>query len=455
MPPLKSIRKPSLGFRGGGRVSLLAQFPRLSKYDPGVTGEGGLDPLGFAGVADRIAEGLAPGVRARMRNPRFVTLSAVGAIVCQGLQDSPRSDDRTTPDIAFEWLVVEAVVRHAPSDQRRGLPGIGKATAAQAQNRRLSPGTYLRGPRVFGFTGVYRPFSLDARVLERDGSIGPVGEELVTAWSEDQELKGFGLSGDAPAVALTRELADLVGKSLARGESTLPQTGRVARAIATHLAPREAQSRERRVLRTLITQRNTSDVDEPQVRDEVTGALSELPSATMVKSERALTNALLGRTRGRTQAALRAAFDFEECVTAIDHAFRMMLGRSTAYQKAFLDPTTVGEMAPLEVGSRLGRLHDAALRSAAAVDEGLGGEVADCLQRFGRDLSPAEFFDALLGRHQEVQAAKGKLMWLDEIGGGFVIRPPYQNQRLDLDAAVWTHPMRLHTLVAFLQETQP
>lgn len=436
-------------------MSLLAQLPRLSKYDPGVTGEGGLDPLGLASVADRIADRLAPGIRARMSNPRFVTLSAVGAIVCQDLQGSVGSDGRTTPDLAFEWLVVEAVVRHTPPEQRIGLPGSGKATAARTQNRRLSPGAYLRGPRVFGFTGVYRPFSLDAKVLERDGSIGPAGEELVTAWSVDQRLKGFGLNLDAPGAALAHELTGLVAKSLERGESMLPPTGQAAHAIATHLAPRGARTRERRVLRTLITQRYTTDGAEPQTRDEVTGALVDLPSTTTLMSERALTNALLATTRGRTQATLRAAFDFEECATAIDHAFRMMLGRATAHQNAFLDPTTVAAMEPLEVGSRLGRLHDSAVRSAAAVDEGLGGEVAECLQRFGRDLSPSDFFDALLGRHQEVQAAKGKLMWLDEIGGGFVIRPPYQNQSLDLDAAVWTHPMRLHTLVAFLRETQP
>jgi hypothetical protein len=59
-------------------AALLEQFPRFSEYDPGAVGEGSLDPLGLGAVADRIADRLAPGVRARMSHPRFVTLDHPG-----------------------------------------------------------------------------------------------------------------------------------------------------------------------------------------------------------------------------------------------------------------------------------------------------------------------------------------------------------------------------------------
>ena len=149
-------------------MALLDQLPRLSAYDPGAVGEGGLYPLGLAAVADRIADKLAPGVRARMSHPRFVTASAVGAIAYQALHDLTADEGKTTVDIVFEWMVVEAIVRYPGNGRPEGLPGNQKASRAKAAGMRLSRRTYLSGPRVFGFTGVYRPLSRDARVLSLD-----------------------------------------------------------------------------------------------------------------------------------------------------------------------------------------------------------------------------------------------------------------------------------------------
>lgn len=433
--------------------TLLDQLPRLSKYDPGVTGEGGLDPLGFASLADRIADKLAPGVRARMSNPRFVTLSAVGAVVSQDLHGNVGPDGGTTPDLAYEWVVVEAVVRHTAPEQRLGLPGGGKAAAARANNRRLNPSRYLRGPRVFGFTGVYRPFSLDAHVLQADGLIGPAGEELVAAWAVDQGLKGFAESNGGAGATLARDLAHIVGTSLAKGESTLPVTGSVAKDVAAHLAPRGARTRERRTLRTLVMSRRSADGAGPEIRDEVAAALAEIP-ATEGLTERELANVLLQSTGGGTHRTLRAAYDFEEAVTALDQAFRMMLGQATAQHNSFLDPEEAHTIPPLvETGARLARRFDLAVCSLNAVDESLGREAEDCLQKFSSDLAPGALLQALLARHDDVQARKGKLAWVDQIADGYVIRPPYQNQSIDMDSAIWTHPMRLHTLATFLRET--
>ena len=52
-------------------------LPQLSDADPTISGEGSLDPLGMAQLADRLAESLLPGLRARMRRIRFLTASAV------------------------------------------------------------------------------------------------------------------------------------------------------------------------------------------------------------------------------------------------------------------------------------------------------------------------------------------------------------------------------------------
>ena len=59
-------------------LSLLS-LPELSEADPQLAGEGTLDPVGLAPIADRLAELLVPGVRSRMQRIRFLTAAAVGA----------------------------------------------------------------------------------------------------------------------------------------------------------------------------------------------------------------------------------------------------------------------------------------------------------------------------------------------------------------------------------------
>ena len=123
-------------------MALFDQLPRLSAYDPGAVGEGGLDPLGLAAVADRIADKLAPGIRARMTHPRFMTLSAVGAIAYQALHGLTADEGKTTVDIVFEWMVVEAIVRYPGNGRPEGLPGNQKASRAKgkrASNYALAP----------------------------------------------------------------------------------------------------------------------------------------------------------------------------------------------------------------------------------------------------------------------------------------------------------------------------
>ncbi len=173
------------------------QLPRLSAYDPSAAAESGLNPLGLAAIADRIANVLVPGLRARMYQPRYVTVSAVGAIACQSLHGLTTDHGKTTPDIVFEWIVVEGLVRHTGDRRTDNLPSSQKAERAKAANGRLSRRTYLSGPRVFGFTGVYRPSSRDAGVLTLDDLPAQNAVRLAKAWERDYYLPGYadGLAG--------------------------------------------------------------------------------------------------------------------------------------------------------------------------------------------------------------------------------------------------------------------
>lgn len=425
----------------------LTQMPRLSAYDPGASGEGGLDPLGLGALADRLANVLVPGLRARMSNPRFVTISAVGAVACQALTDKTADQGKTTADIAFEWMVVEALVRDRQDGRTEGLPGSQKAARAKSAHERLSRRTYLSGPRVFGFTGVYRPFSRDARVLTQEDKLDENALRLVRAWEQDRTLNGYvdNIAG-TPGGQLRREIADICSRTLDQGECAASQS--FLSGLAPHLAPKDAGPHERRVLRELIA------TGPHETRNELAQKLIASPPPAEM-TQRDLAQCLLRDSNTLTRLALQAAIAYEDAATALDYAFRRFLAYtqqqhgSMISSAAALDTPKLAELAP-----RIGDLAQRAIDAVSEVgDEGLVSETLQALQSFALSLTPAMFLDALIVRHEAVQAGKRKLSWLDQIGAEWTVRAPYRNQSLDLNDETWTHPMRLQTLATFLTQT--
>lgn len=431
-------------------MSLLDQLPRLSAYDPGAAGEGGLDPLGLGAIADRIANVLAPGLRARMSLPRFVTVSAIGAIACQMLHELTADEGKTTVDIAFEWLVVEAFSRHPGIGRTEGVPGNQKAARAKAASERLSRRNYLNGPRVFGFTGVYRPFSRDVGVLTSDDLPAGNATRLVHAWERDFRLPGFvdsvpGTRGGQ----LRRDIADACKRSLERGECAAPPSGQLLRDLSDRMAPLEAKSNERRVLRELIS------TGEHEIRNEFAARLAEdLPADDT--TQRALALRLLPGSSKPARRALQAAVDYEDAATALDNTFRRFLAFTTQQHGSVIS-RSIAEGTPglRELAPRIGDLVQRAIDSVAGLEDevGLSNETVHGLRLFDRSLTPSEFLDALIERHEEVQARKKKLSWLDQLKGDWTVRTPYRQQGGDLKDDAWVHPMRLLTLANFLART--
>lgn len=428
-------------------VTLLDQLPHFSQYDPGAIGEGSLDPLGLGAVAERIAQHLVPNLRARMAQPRFVTLAAVGAFGWQQLEDVVSTDGKTKPDIAFEWILVEALVRHAPADDIRGLPGIQKARRAEKAKERLGPSTYLSGPRVFGFTGVYRPFSVASEVLGKKGLPGVAAYQLVRAWETDNGVSGF-VDGTyrSEGEKLRREIEREVERALAANHSVAPPTGWLMQRLAEILRPGGVRKRERAELGRLVTA-----TGQP-IHDELASLLrTDLPEAGT--PQQVVAENLLSRASTPTRVALSTAIKFEQCATAIEYAYRRLLAYATSLGGAF--SVEQGCDAPLvaETATQLEDLVARAVEAAHALDEQLARDVSQVLSLFDHRLTPSEFVTALILRHQEVQDAKHKRMWLDQLNNRWVVRPPYRNQSLDLDNAYWTHPMRINTLATFVRET--
>ncbi|WP_432830653.1 hypothetical protein [Dactylosporangium sp. CA-092794] len=426
-------------------AGILEQLPRFSEYDPGAVGEGSLDPLGLAAVAERIADRLLPGLRARMSHPRFVTLSAVGAFACQDLLGVVSSDEKTTFDIAFEWLVVEALVRYPGADRLRGVPGSQKARRAKSLSRRLSAADYLSGPRNFGFTGVYRPFSRDAEVLDPRGLPGPHAEELLLEWEADHGLAGFVGGGPGmPGIKLRREIVKQTAEALRHGRCVAPPTGWFLSDLASVCAPGEARARERAVMLRLVVH------SRHPVRDELTALLRDgMPPPEATQREIALS--LLSRSRGAAHDALHAAVEFETAATAIDNTFRRLLAYAVSLGGAFTIAQGMATPRLSDLAARLGDLTRSAVEAVARLDEGLAHEAVDCLREFDHPMGAQEFVDALIARHQQIQELKGKRMWIDPVKHRWVVRTPYRKQDPDLSDDVWAHPMRLYTLVSFLR----
>ena len=345
-------------------------------------------------------------------------------------------------------MVGRRVARAAPEPRppKRAARQPEGPTAGKA-NQRLSAFTYLAGPRVFGFTGVYRPFSRYAKVLDAEGLPAANAERLIHAWERDQDLPGF-ISGDAASqgMRIRREIEKNCLSALSAARVTASRGGWLMEQLAESLAPREAGRHERAALRHLVA------TGEHQIRNELTALLARAlppPDASQLEIARALA----AQASPGTRLALTAAIEFEGCATAIEYAFRRLLAYATSLGGLF--SVRRGTEAPQlsDLAGRVGILAKRAVDAVAELDESLTHEIVDCFAYFNHAMTASEFVDMLIARHQQVQEAKNKRMWIDPIKGKWIVRPPYRNQSDELVDEIWTHPMRLHTLVSFLRAT--
>ena len=172
-------------------------------------------------------------------------------------------------------------------------------------------------------------------------------------------------------------------------------------------------------------------------------------------TQRELATALLDRATGAvTRAALRSAIAYEACTTAIEYAFRRLLQHGASLQGGTFS-IDQGAATPgiAELAARVGDLVRHAVEAAAELDEGLALDVELVLGEFDRAFTTSEFVNALISRHQDVQTAKGKRMWIDPIKYDWFVRTPYRRDWGQLDDQIWTHPMRVETLLGFLVRT--
>jgi hypothetical protein len=424
-------------------------LPQFSAFDPPAAGEGSLDPMGLAAISDRLANVLVPGLRARMQRVRFVTATAVGALACETLADEFPADGVSTAAICFEWLVVEGFVRRlSPQQIPFGVPGSQKARVVVASGQRLSAATYLKGPAVFGFNGVYKPFAIDAGVVGPGFEPGLRCPDLVRAWESEQGFGGFADTVPrSDGARLRANIRDEIRAALRHGQCTTNPSGWLFGRLAAALHPDDAGPRERTTLRALVTDPSH------ETRAELAELVADLDIAGRTEAQ------TLNDIRPRCSATLGRIVDavvaYERFAALLDAAFRTLCTVSYAMGTQPLTPKQVHKHEIIERCAR--ELPDrfrvaADCMHAIGVDDGM--EIR--LNKFAIPWSPAELVEELMAHHEAVQAGKppnGKRSWFDPLKEGWVVRAPYGSTTQPELGSRFVHPVRVDPLRRFLEDT--
>jgi hypothetical protein len=422
-------------------------LPQLSAYDPPEAGEGSIDPVGVAAISDRLADRLVPGLRARMRRVRFVTAMAVGASVCDALAGEVAGDGVSTPSICFEWLVIEAFARRLPAGEMPpNVPGSLKARSVIARNARLSHSTYLKGPTVFGFNGVYKPFAVDAGVVGTELEPGVRCAELTHAWEAEQGFAGFtDALPNTEGGRFRKQVQREVRGALLAGHCTTREKSWLFGYLANALHPDGARHVERKVLRSLVTTgEHTTRTELARLLVSVRGDCTE---AEILEAVRPKATLHLGQV-------IDAVTAYERFAALIDASFRMLCfaSRSRGTQpltSADVETNDIIVTAARELPDRYRRAQDAMATIGAA--DGLEEQLGD----FAIPRAPRDLVALLFDHHKSVQGRKppnGKRPWFEPLRDGHVVRANYGAEHPELGTS-FVHPIRVAALREFVEES--
>lgn len=436
-------------------------MPLLSAKDPAVSAEGTLDPLGLYQIADALGVKLIPGVRERMSHPRFLTLTAVSAAICNDYDDEVLASDGISPPWqVFEWHVVEGLVRCIKDGNRlSGLPGRDKAGRAIAEGVPLSARRYLKTPNVFGFHGVYRLLARELDV-EDDGRLSEMGYRLLGIWRDEQDLPGFYESTTGRGADLFRFWRGAVDDGLKQGAVDRSPSWQGWQRIADYLGPYGAGPKERRMLATMLVGGEhgfTREVMDFLRSSEGMNAYRKVRDSNdndRIWSERPFHQALRGGSSPSLKELLLAIDAYEVFARLLQDAFDdclFMLSKT----KFRVSVTKLAE-------SKLVRKAAEQVPEQFAVATDIlapVGESPRFIQSFhsvADKASPKDWVQRLLEHHRKVQSAKppnGKLPWVERFDdGSYMVRPGYLREEGGIGDHSYVHAYRLSSLWSFAED---
>lgn len=429
--------------------------PLLSEYDPKQSQGGSLDPLGMYAIADALAVLLAPGVRERQSRPRFLTAMAVSYAVCSGFEeDRIANDGISEPWQVFEWYVVEGLVRSSGTSGRLvRVPGTEKVTSAVRAGVPVSASRYLKTPSVFGFHGVYRTLARELKV-ETFNHLGETGYEILAAWSEEQNLKGFNDSSAGIGSSWRTALFKAVDDGLSKGHTCRSAAWEGWNFIAQHLAPGEIGKKEGRSLtRALLgdTGGFRRSAIEFLASSEGQTVLSEALSEGFL-SERRVHRGL----RSSADTALRNLLDtvrvYEKFARLLQDAFDDCLYEMSQSKRRLSFRDLCSCKGVLPASERTPDLYIRLLDMLAPY--GLSFRFQEMFEGLSNRGSSQDWVVSLLEHHRLVQKRKppnGKAPWFERFDDGtYLVRPGYLRDKQGLHKDEYVHYYRTSPLRSFM-----
>ena len=416
-------------------------FPFLTSYDPPGSSEGTLDPLGLYQIADQLAVQLVPAVRERMLRIRFLTAMAVGAFVIEGMDDDPTKRD-ASPYLVWEWLVVEALMREMGDDSSIwGVPGMLMAKRALEQHGYLDARSYLKTPRIFGFTGIYKRLAVQLGLVDVNLSPGPNSQALVDAWTRD-----LGLSGAAETRQKIARWSAAVRSSLKEiPPRAKPGWGKDEWAdLAIAFNPGTCKAREKRYLRDLLTTEG----------DRRLGALPAIWKLQGEFDEAGFGEELLHDRLKELEPGYRPLLDavraYEAVARSLQDAFDVLKAEASLLDaRGFAVPEIASDT---DFRKSVENLHERFEVAHHALGEvgNLGISLKNLFdERFGAFAEPMDAGSCairLCAHHEDVQrrkSAEGKRPWFDRVGPDRIyIRHAYREPRQEVQLGTYVHGYR-------------
>ena len=425
-------------------------LPFLTEYDPAISSEGSLDPLNLYPIADRLGSRFVPGLRERMRHPRFMTAMAAGTYLCLDYdEDAVAKDGVSPPYQVFEWYLVQALVKtYRDTGDIIGLPGRDKATLAMRQGLPLCNDNYLKAPSVFGFHGVYRTLAEQLDIIRR-GRLGEAGDRLLRTWEEDQNLEGFYGSADGPGRVLRDALRSAISDGMQKGAVAREWSWSKNTTIAESFAPYRFKSRERDAIFDLL---GSSDFPHRQalIRFLTSSEGQRLFNGTA--DEKEVHSGLLKSADNELKELIRCIQIYEKFARLLQDAFDECLWMMSDKRST----VTVKELSNLGcVKTAFTQLPKVYEEVAARLDDySQRTEFDRIFQTLHEFSSRDQWLEYLLQHHIHIQKSKppaGKMPWYSRMDdGSYAGRTLYRKDEQPKTSDRYVHAYRIRALWSFL-----
>lgn len=436
--------------------------PILTAVDPAEDSEASIDPFATQAGYERLAERIYPYVTVRMARPRFITSIAAAALVCQPFQDELAADGVSPPHLVFEWYVAEGFVLRRSEfseEEWRRFPGSTKVERALRDGRRVSSTSYLKTPKVFGFTGVHKRLAVGLEIVDDDVALDEGGLELLRTWEDEQGLVGF-VSGDkGPGAVFREDLRTAVKKGLAAAKTQEWSSKTLCDRVAKHLrfdrpGPRESRWLFERLLRTDY-RTSGRDPEAALMRRELLERVVKGGRLLEPEDEQAFFRATAKSCSAALRERLEAIDVYEAVCRPLEDALRLVLHLSTVRGPA---PISAKEFSgcPLsgELTTKLTRAIERAKESKTLLEWEPG--VQDFIMRYESIKTSQQLFDAVLQHHEEAQRGKppdGRRPWMVRASDGRVeARPQYSLNEPPGGLNTYVHSYRTGTVARFLRD---